>query len=281
MNKFWRVFLLCMILAAGLSAQQPIQTRTPARSDITHVATALDHLTVLEFGEPVLMAAAGSAAFQIERHDNRVFVKPLKAGVSTNLFVWTAGARFNYELDPPGEVKTMNFAVDNAIAPPKPPADNASQLAQVADLLLTRAFLGSERVDSSSVKNSKDGITVRVERVLRTKNGIYIHYVVENRGDEPYRVSTPTVYRLKTGHTEISLVPLGNVQLSPAMVSKLGKTEPVAILVAHAEVQREDVRPGDETQGVIAIREQLDSPVAIQLVFGSQREHAVMATLVL
>ena len=281
MNKFWRFLLLCVILAARLSAQQPIQARQPGRSDITHVATALDHLTVLEFAEPVTMAAAGSTAFQIERHENRVFVKPLKAGVSTNLFVWTPSARFNYELDAPGEVKTMNFAVDNAIAPPKPPADNAGQMAQVADLLLTRAFLGSERVDSSSVKSSKDGVTVRIERVLRTRNGIYIHYRVENRGDQPYRVSTPAVYRLKPNHSEISLVNFPNVQLGPGLASRLGKTEQIAVPVAHAEVQHEDVRAGEEAQGVIAIREQMDSPVAIQLVFGGPKGHAVLATLVL
>jgi hypothetical protein len=285
MNKVWRVFsfymVFYMVLAAHGSAQQPIEAREARPSAITHVATALDHLTVLEFGDPVVMAAAGSSAFQIERHENRVFVKPLKPGVSTNLFVWTASARFNYELDAPGEVKTMNFAVDNAVAPPKPPADNVGQLAQVADLLLTRAFLGSERVDSSSVKNGRNSVTVRVERVLRTKNGTYIHYRVENRDDAPYRVSTPAVYRLKADHLGISLVPLVNAQLSAGVVSRLGKTAQIPIPVAHAEVQREDVRPGEDTQGVIAIREPLESPVAVQLVFGSDRGHPVLATLVL
>src|SRR5260370_13755579 len=125
MKKFWGFLLLCITLAARLSAQQPIQARQPGRGDITHVATALDHLTVLEFGEPVTMAATGSSAFEIERHENRDFVKPLKAGVSTHLFVCSPFARFNYELDAPGEVKAMNFAVDNAIAPPKPAADKA------------------------------------------------------------------------------------------------------------------------------------------------------------
>jgi type IV secretory pathway VirB9-like protein len=68
------------------------------------VATALNHLTVLEFHEPVTIAAAGSSDFQIERQENRVFVKPMKSGVSTDLFVWTASRLFAYELETTAEV---------------------------------------------------------------------------------------------------------------------------------------------------------------------------------
>ena len=63
-------------------------------------------------------AAAGSSDFQIERQENRVFVKPMRPGVSTDLFVWTASRRFVYELETQ-EVKNMNFAIDNP-APPAP-----------------------------------------------------------------------------------------------------------------------------------------------------------------
>ena len=65
---------------------------------VVHVATALNHLTVLEFHEPVTMAAAGSSDFQIERESNKVFIKPTKSGAATDLFVWTASRRFAYEL---------------------------------------------------------------------------------------------------------------------------------------------------------------------------------------
>ena len=78
----------------ALSAARPV-----LQSEAVHIATALDHLTVLEFGEPVTKAAAGSPAFTIEWRDNKVLIKPLKPGVSTDLFVWTASRRFTYELD--------------------------------------------------------------------------------------------------------------------------------------------------------------------------------------
>ena len=99
------------LFAVSAAAQQ---SQAPAQN-VLHIATALNHLTVLEFHEPVTMAAAGSSDFQIERQDNKVFVKPTKPGVSTDLLVWTASRRFAYELETTEEVKTMNFAIDAAI----------------------------------------------------------------------------------------------------------------------------------------------------------------------
>src|ERR1700728_4076677 len=106
------IYSLCAV--AALSQQ----TGTPSSYSVVHVATALNHLAVLEFHEPVSMAAAGSSDFQIEREANKVFVKPVKSGASTDLFVWTASRRFAYELEVTQEVKDMSFAIDSA--PPTP-----------------------------------------------------------------------------------------------------------------------------------------------------------------
>ena len=110
-----RALILIVMMYTVSGSGDEVKVNQPAPTEVIHVATALDHLTVLEFGEPVTMAATGSPAFQIERHDDKVFIKPLKAGASTDLFVWTASRRFAYELEPPGEVKNMNFAVDSRV----------------------------------------------------------------------------------------------------------------------------------------------------------------------
>jgi len=134
---------LCAI--AALSQQ----SSPPSPNAVVHVATALNHLTVLEFHEPVTMAAAGSSDFQIERESNKVFVKPIKSGAATDLFVWTASRRFAYELEITQEVKNMNFAIDSAQpapAPtPKPVVDTETD--QFADVVLTRALLGTENIN--------------------------------------------------------------------------------------------------------------------------------------
>src|SRR6478736_5937408 len=122
------IYVLFAVAAAAQQLQAPAQ-------NVLHIATALNHLTVLEFHEPVTMAAAGSSDFQIERQDNKVFVKPTKPGASTDLLVWAGSRRFAYELETTSEVKNMNFAIDAAI--PSPPPVSTTKADEVADMLLT------------------------------------------------------------------------------------------------------------------------------------------------
>src|SRR5207247_6955079 len=127
-------------LVYALATEAAAQHTNATVPNVTHVATAINHLTVLEFHEPVTMAAAGSPDFQIERQENKVFVKPLKSGAATDLFVWTSSRRFAYELETTEEVKNMNFAIDS-LAPAPPPQPVTSPSDEVADLMLTRIFL--------------------------------------------------------------------------------------------------------------------------------------------
>src|SRR5712672_1765543 len=134
MNRTVPLILIYSLCAIAALSQQ---SGTSSPNSVLHVATALNHLTVLDFHEPVTMAAAGSSDFQIERESNKVFVKPVKSGAATDLFVWTASRRFAYELETTQEVKNMNFAIDNAppvpASPPKPAAEpETNQSADVA-----------------------------------------------------------------------------------------------------------------------------------------------------
>src|SRR5215469_18171359 len=165
---------------------------------VQHLATALDHITVLEFGEPVTQAAAGSSAFNIEWRQNKVLIKPTKPGASTDLFVWTASRRFTYELDPPGEARNMNYAVDN-LTPVNRPVQTTStdaQMTEIADMVLTRTLLGADRIDSSPVKDHRGSVIVRVENLFQSANGIYVRYSITNLTSQPYHVQKPSVSQL-------------------------------------------------------------------------------------
>ena len=266
-------YSLCAV--AALSQQ----TGTPSSNSVVHVATALNHLTVLEFHEPVSMAAAGSSDFQIEREANKVFVKPVKSGASTDLFVWTASRRFAYELEVTQEVKDMNFAIDSAQpapAPiPKPVVETDTD--QFADVVLTRALMGAEEIRQRSARKAKSQVSVRVERVFRTKSTVYIGYTIENNSDLFYRVNAPLAFELQTGDSPIPLASLAHTQLDRAMLEVMGDTEELALPVAHAEAETDDLHPGETTQGVVSIRKDLKSPAVVQLVF----RDGVKATVVL
>jgi len=267
------IYGLCAI--AALSQQ----SGPPSPNAVVHVATALNHLTVLEFHEPVTMAAAGSSDFQIEREANKVFVKPVKSGASTDLFVWTASRRFAYELEITQEVKEMSFAIDTAQppAPPVPKPVMETDTDQFADVVLTRALMGAEEIKQRSARKAKSQVSVRVERVFRTKSTIYIHYTIENNSDLSYRVNTPQVFELQTDDSPIPLANLAHTQLDRVMLGELGGTKELALPVAHAETEADDLHPRETTQGVVCIRQDLKSPAVVQLVF----RDGVKATFVL
>jgi hypothetical protein len=264
---------LCAI--AALSQQ----SSAPSPNEVVHVATALNHLTVLEFHEPVTMAAAGSSDFQIERESNKVFVKPVKSGAATDLFVWTASRRFAYELEITQEVKNMNFAIDSAPPAPAPPlkpvVDTATD--HSVDVMLTRALLGTEEIKHTRVRAAKKQVSVRVDQVFRTRGIVYIHYTIKNNSNLFYRVSTPGAYELKIDDSPISLASLAHTQLDRAMLEQLGGAQALALPVAGTEAEADDLHPGDTSQGVVSIRQDLKSPAVVQLVF----RDGVKATVVL
>src|ERR1700688_4554280 len=103
---------------------QKIDNETPSRERVVRVQTAMNHLTVIEVAEPVTTVAVGSPqSFKVERRENKVFIQPLVENVSTNLFIWTATTRLNYELVPAiNDAGQMDFAIDYPRQKPPAPA---------------------------------------------------------------------------------------------------------------------------------------------------------------
>jgi Conjugal transfer protein len=270
-----RVLLIvfCSLWVVAARSQQSALSSTNA---VVHVSTALNHLTILEYHEPVTMAAAGSSDFQIERETNKVFVKPMKLGAATDLFVWTASRRFAYELETTEEVKNMNFAIDTAQPAPVPKPSVNTQTDQLADVVLTRALLGAEEINQTRVRSAKNQISVRVEQVFRTRTTTYIHYMIENNTTHVYRVNSPHAHQLQTDQSVISLPSLVHKQLDKSTTDKLGTPQELPLSVAHAESESPEVQPGEETQGVIAIRQDLKSPSVVQLVFDDDLKATVV-----
>jgi Conjugal transfer protein len=275
--------LTLMVIAAMMPLSLLAEdTKQPSvKNDVLHLATALDHITVLEFGEAVTLAAAGSSAFNIEWRGNKLLIKPVRAGASTDLFVWTASHRFAYELDPPGEAKNMNFAVDNAV-PAKPGADahGDDQIAAVADMALTRAFLGADRIENGYIKNDKGRVIVRIESAFQSATSLYIRYEIQNLTDNPYRVVKPSVYELVPPDNTVALASLRRTQLNAHTAQKLGEVKKIAIVVASTETRVEDVRPGSVTTGVLVLHRQFTTASVLQVVFADAGDHHVSATFV-
>ena len=76
--------LLTLTLVPAMA--QKIGTEASDRTRIVHLKTSLNHLTVIEVGEPVVEVAAGSPSFKVEWRENKVFVQPTEADAASNLF---------------------------------------------------------------------------------------------------------------------------------------------------------------------------------------------------
>ena len=273
MNKIW----VAILIAAGTSAiaqQQPV----------TRVQTALNHLTVIEVAEPITMAAAGSEAFEIERHGTRVFVKPTKPDVATNLFVWTEHGRSIYELQPAGEVSKMDVLVTSVQQPPtRAAAESLSKedVAKVAEQVLSQTLLNTQPVNALGIKTQKNRVNVRLEDVVRGKDAIYVRYQVTNLSAVPYRVIAPNVSVLAAEGNAGASMPPANQQLGAGYLERLGKVSSTPIDLLHSEIDEQDVAPGKTSTGVLAIRSTDGSPQIYQFVFGSDNASPIVTTAVL
>ena len=245
-------FLVLGAVAAG--------AQTTNQSQIRHIETSLNHMTVLEFGEPVTtLAVADPDSFQIERHDDKVFIKPLREGVSTNLFVWTRSRELSYELDPAGQLAQMDVLlrvepVPNAHAGTQgsvQPSD--AQIHKIASLVLTQAMMGLEDIVHDPEKQSKDRVRVDLEQVYRAKDRVYIRYSVANQSDAPFRITTPHVSIVVPSEHPIALLSLRDHQISAHVFKAFRAKQASAIDVIETESTMLDLAPGETMTDVVSI----------------------------
>ena len=275
---------ICLVLAAAAAGAQ-----TTSQSQIRHIETSLNHLTVLEFGEPVTtLAIADPDSFQVERHDDKVFVKPLREGVSTNLFVWTASRELSYELDPAGQLRAMDVLVRTEPASNPHTAAQAAaepsdaEIRKIASLVLTQAMMGVEDIAHDSDKQTADRVQVSLEQVYRTKDQIYIRYSVANETKATFRVTTPDVSAPLPTEQPISLMSLRDHQITSQTFEAFKARQVSGLQVIEAESARRDLGPGEKTTGVLSIGSSTSNPPQIfQLSFGADQNGPLKIEVVL
>ena len=281
MKTLTTISLALAVAAAG--------AQTTSQSQIRHIETSLNHLTVLEFGEAVTtLAIADPDSFQVERHDDKVFVKPLREGVSTNLFVWTASRELSYELDPAGQLAAMDVLVRTEPAPnPHASARAAAEpsdaeVRKIASLVLTQAMMGVEDIAHDADKRPADRVRVSLEQVYRAKDRIYIRYSVVNQTKAPFRVTTPDVCAPLPTEQPISLVSLKNHQINSQTFAAFKARQVPGLAVMQAETSTRDLAPGEKTTGVISIGSSTGNPPQIyQLNFGADQNGPLKVEVVL
>jgi hypothetical protein len=264
---------------------QKIETQVPDRSKVTRVETAMNHLTVIELPEPVVLAAAGSPSFKIERRDNKVFIQPLEEGVSTNLLVWTSSGRSSYELVPARSVETMHFAVDQEMPAPSkpdrtvvPPADSTPLRPFAEEMLL---YAKPIRMVGAS---GGAQVAVFLTDVYRKDDRLFIRYRIDNRTARPYVVPRPEVFRLQSPHSSISLYAYRYSQAGSVLEKKIHRRAEMRIPTLECDVPSELLPPGEVGAGILVLETPAESnrePGVFRFVFPTAGQPPMSVTLIL
>ena len=280
--KTFTILSLAFVMVAA-------KAQTTSQNQIRHIETSLNHLTVLEFGEAVTtLAVADPDSFQVERHDDKIFLKPLREGVSTNLFVWTASRELSYELDPAGQLAQMDVLVRAEPVPNPHTTTQASaepsdaEIRKIGSLVLTQAMMGVEEIVHDAEKHGTGRVEVDLEQVYRAKDRIYIRYSVTNKSKAPFRVTTPDVCAPVPTEQPVSLLSLRNHQITSRTLTAFKAKQISGIEVIEAEAAARDLAPGAKTAGVISIGTSTGNPPQIyQLNFGADQNGSLKVEAVL
>lgn len=279
MKRFWISCFVLAIIALPARAQK-LQVQDAGHEQIIHVRTALDHLTVLEMNGPVSAVAVGSSVFKVEWRENKVFIKPTEENVATNLFVWTATGRFNYELEPAGPVPEMVFAIDQAVPPPVKASLDRVVPKQVSP---EEVLIGTKPVRLYGSVPDKKRVAVYLNDLFQHDGQLFIHYTIRNDSTKTYTPGLPQVSALNSPRYHDSLYALSNCQLSPGEASRLKSSGEVPVEVTRTEMPSARIEPGKEATGIVAVKlpQGRSGPTVLRLSFLAASSGPISATLVM
>ena len=273
---------LCFLAVAALSypaKAQKVEVQKPDRERVVHVETSLNHLTVLEMSEPVITVAVGSNSFKVEWRENKVFIEPNDANVATNLFVWTASGRFNYELDPAGDIPRMDFAIDQPVIDPPAPVKTVSKPLDPspADVLMQ-----TKPIRLYGSVPEKNHAALYLTDVVEHDGQIVIRYTIRNQTRKAYVPGTAQVATVNAPRFRQSLYSLADWQLGVDASSRLKSSGMTAVPVTSQQMQSSRIEPGQEATGTITIPAPLTkAPTVLRFWFLADSNGPVTATLVL
>ena len=277
-----------LLLALAAAPAQRIETQIPDHTKITRVETAMNHLTVIELAEPVTLAAAGSPLFNIERRENKVFIQPLEAGATTNLFVWTASGRWSYDLVPAASPATVHFAIDQQAIPisqtrdvavpesPNPAGDFFSSFAE--EMLL---FAKPIRNLGVTLQTAKVGAFIT--DVYRKDDQLFIRYVIDNNTARPFPIAAPEVFALNSAQSSTSLHTFRYAQLGGDISKKIRSRGQTRVETVECEVPSDPLPAGERVTGILILQNPPDTgePIVLKVSFPNQKAEPIVLTLVL
>lgn len=285
MKSFMTISVAVATMTLGLMAQK-LETQKPDPTKVLRVETAKEHLTVIELSDTVTMVAVGNrSAFTVERRENKVFVTPTDEGARTNLFIWTSGGRYAYELVPAADIDQMHFAIDQVATAvtSSAPTPAAAEVAQPAERLPTEMLTDGVPVLVTGERETSGRVEVTVRDLFRKNHRLYLRYLVVNHTGAAYLPTRPEGWLLEGARAQQSLIPAGEHQLGEKLARGVKSDAETTVGVVDAD-QVALVRAGGQGWGWLALEDPPVSPNAVavlRLQFAADAKGTVAAILIL
>ena len=283
MKSFMTISVAAVTMTLGLMAQK-LETQKPDPTKVLRVETAKDHLTVIELSDAVTMVAVGNrSAFTVERRENKVFVTPTDEGARTNLFIWTSGGRYAYELVPAADIDQMHFAIDQVATAVISPAP-APPTAELAPRLPVEMLMEAMPVSVTGERETSGRVEVTVRDLYRKNHRLYLRYAVVNHSGAGYQPIRPFAWFLEGIRTQQSLIPAGERQLGEKLARSVRADAATVVGVVDAD-QTAMVLAGGQGWGWLVLEETRpsspDTVAVLRLQFAADSKGEVDALLVL
>ena len=283
MKSFVTISVAAATMTLGLMAQK-LEIQKPDPTKVLRVETAKDHLTVIELSDPVTMVAVGNrSAFTVERRENKVFVTPTDEGARTNLFIWTSGGRYAYELVPAADIDQMHFAIDQ-VATAVTSSIPAPPTAEVAPRLPVEMLTDAMPVSVTGERETSGRVVVTLRDLYRKNHRLYLRYVVVNHSGTGYLPTRPVAWFLEGIRAQQSLIPAGERQLGDKLARSVRADSATVVGVVDAD-QAAMVPAGGQGWGWLVLEETRpsspDTVAVLRLQFAADSKGEVDALLVL
>ena len=286
--------MLLMLIGAS-AADTHITTDVIQPGKVTRVATALNHVTIIELPEPVVSYSIGSDAVRVEYHDNRILIKPTKPNVSTNLFVWTATSHTVYEILPAGDPAAMSYVLDQVLpAPPPVPEPSREEVERQTDTMYASALANQRLIRSGKLphglrfwyRHSGEDhcdacVELRVTRITEDAGSYYVRVVAENKATHPYRLQEPAVTALRPTFSENIADHYMNRQISVDALREMGRFAPEPLRTHGSTLNApRDLKAGESAEWIVGFAKPGRTPAIYQFSLPDDEKHPVTATVV-
>ena len=272
-----------------------IATEVIQPDKVARVATALNHITIIELPEPVVSLSIGSDSIRVEYHDNRVLIKPTKPNISTNLFVWTATSHSVYEILPAGDPAAMSYVLDQVFpVQPPPPEPSREEVEKQTDILYSSALANIRPIRSGKLPHGlrfryrhsgedrcEECVQLRVTRVTEDSSSYYVSVMAENKATHPYRLREVVVTALRPSFSENIPAHYLNQQISVDAMREIGSFAPEPLRTHGSTLNApRDLKAGEQAEWIVGFAKPGRTPAVYQLSLPDDGQHPVTATVV-